>query len=186
MRCELSLRRRPDPAATTARPGRLSPGGSTGHNAAMEIRRITEVGICVRHLDQAVALFEHLFSAEVGPVIDVPLYDMRFRMCRVGKVDFEVMEPTAEQGVIHDFLARRGEGLHHIAFAVDDIDDTMGTLKSKGVRFVTDPPVTNHFPMVDYAGRSIDGDIQFTFTHPTSILGILFELIQYPADYQTP
>lgn len=152
----------------------------------MDIRRITEVGICVRDLDQAVALFEHLFNAEVGPVIDVPLYDMRFRMARVGKVDFEVMEPTAPKGVIHDFLERRGEGLHHIAFAVDDMGDTMDTLKGKGVRFVTDPPLTNHFPMVDYAGRHVDGDIQFTFTHPGSILGILFELIQYPPEYQTP
>ena len=152
----------------------------------MDVRRITEVGIAVRSLDQAVVLFTELFNADVGPVIDVPLYDMRFRMCRVGKVDFEVMEPTADKGVIHDFLVKRGEGLHHIAFAVDDIHDTMGTLGAKGVRFVTDPPMTNNFPMVDYAGRHIEGDISFTFSHPASFLGILFEFIQYPPDYQTP
>ncbi|MCP3991287.1 MAG: hypothetical protein GY724_19585 [Actinomycetia bacterium] len=152
----------------------------------MDIRRITEVGIAVRDLDQAVALFEHLFDAEVGELVDVPLYDMRFRMCRVGKVDFEVMEPTADSGVIADFLAKRGEGLHHIAFAVDDIDDTMSSLGAKGVRFVADHPVTNPMPAVDYAGRRFDDDISFTFSHPASILGILFEFIQYPDGFATP
>lgn len=152
----------------------------------MDIKRITEVGIAVRDLDQAVALFEHLFDADVGELVDVPLYDMRFRMCRVGKVDFEVMEPTAEHGVIADFLASRGEGLHHIAFAVDDIDDTMTTLGEKGVQFVADQPVSNRMPMVDYAGRRFDDEISFTFSHPKSILGILLEFIQYPEGYQTP
>ncbi len=137
-------------------------------------------------LDQGVVLLGHGCDAEVGELIDVPLYDMRFRMCRVGKVDFEVMEPTAERGVIADFLAKRGEGLHHIAFAVDDIDDTMSSLGAKGVRFVAEHPVTNRMPMIDYAGRRFDEDISFTFSHPTSILGILFEFIQYPDGYATP
>lgn len=152
----------------------------------MGFRRITEVGIAVRDLDQAVELFQTLFEAEVGELIDVPLYDMRFRMCRVGKVDFEVMEPTADTGVIADFLAKRGEGLHHIAFAVDDLEDSVDDLQAKGVRFVGDRPVTNRMPMVDYAGRRFDDEISFTFTHPSSILGILFELIQYPEGYATP
>ena len=76
----------------------------------MGVRRITEVGIAVEDLDRAVELFESLFEADVGELIDVPLYDMRFRMCRVGQVDFEVMEPTGPTGVIADFLAKRGEG----------------------------------------------------------------------------
>jgi methylmalonyl-CoA/ethylmalonyl-CoA epimerase len=152
----------------------------------MDIRRITEVGIAVRDLDKAVALFEHLFGAEAGELVDVPLYDMRFRMCRLGKVDFEVMEPTVDTGVIADFLAARGEGLHHIAFAVDDINNTMSTLGAKGVQFVADAPVSNSMPMVDFAGRRFEDDISFTFSHPKSILGILFEFIQYPDGYQTP
>jgi methylmalonyl-CoA/ethylmalonyl-CoA epimerase len=152
----------------------------------MGMRRITEVGIAVRDLEVAVALFRDLFDAEVGELIDVPLYDMRFRMCRVGKVDFEVMEPTAETGVIADFLAKRGEGLHHIAFAVDDLEASMGELSAKGVTFIGDRPVTSRTTMIDYAGRRFDDEISFTFTHPRSILGILFELIQYPEGYATP
>ncbi len=152
----------------------------------MDIQRITEVGIAVPDLDAAVALFENLFDADVGDLIQVPLYDMEFKMCRVGRVDFEVMAPTAETGVIADFLGKRGPGLHHIAFAVDDVVDTMQTLRAKGVQFVGETPATLTTSMVDFAGRRFDDEISFTFSHPTSILGILFEFIEYPDGYATP
>ncbi|MDH4383417.1 MAG: VOC family protein [Gammaproteobacteria bacterium] len=152
----------------------------------MDIRRITEVGIAVRDLAQATALFEHLFNASVGELIEVPRYAMHYRMCRVGKVDFEVMAPTGDTGVIADFLQKRGEGLHHIAFAVDDIQSTMNTLRKKNVRFVDDAPVREKLGFEDFAGRKFSEDIQFAFSHPASILGILFEFIQYPEGYQTP
>jgi methylmalonyl-CoA/ethylmalonyl-CoA epimerase len=152
----------------------------------MDIRRITEVGIAVRDLAQATALFEHLFNASVGELIEVPRYAMHYRMCRVGKVDFEVMAPTGDTGVIADFLKKRGEGLHHIAFAVDDIQSTMNTLREKNVRFVDDSPVREKLGFEDFAGRKFSEDIQFAFSHPASILGILFEFIQYPEGYQTP
>lgn len=152
----------------------------------MDIRRITEVGIAVRDLAQATALFEHLFNASLGELIEVPRYAMHYRMCRVGKVDFEVMAPTGDTGVIADFLEKRGEGLHHIAFAVDDIESTMNTLREKNVRFVDDAPVREKLGFEDFAGRKFSEDIQFAFSHPASILGILFEFIQYPEGYQTP
>jgi methylmalonyl-CoA/ethylmalonyl-CoA epimerase len=153
----------------------------------MDLRRITEVGVAVRDLEAATALLVDLLGADVGPVVEVPLYDMRFRMCRIGKVDFEVMEPTAEQGVIFDFLERRGEGLHHIAFATDDLAGTMDTLAAKGVAWIDPEPLRNRMPLVDYAGRRFDdAEIRFAFSHPRSILGILFEFIQYPEGYATP
>ncbi len=153
----------------------------------MDIRRITEVGVAVRDLDAASTLLVDLLGATAGPVVDVPRYEMRFRMCRLGKVDFELMEPTAERGVIHDFLVRRGEGLHHIAFAVDDLEDTMATLAAKRVAWVDPEPIRNRMPVVDYAGRVFDDtEIRFAFSQPKSILGILFEFIQYPDGYQTP
>ena len=83
-------------------------------------------------------------------------------------------------------LAKRGPGLHHIAFAVDDINDTMASLGDKGVQFVGDTPVTLATSMVDFAGRRFDDEISFTFSHPASILGILFEFIQYPDGFATP
>lgn len=152
----------------------------------MDIRRITEVGIAVRDLEQATRLFVELFNAEAGEITEIERYAMRFRMCRVGKVDFELMEATSDEGVIAEFIEQRGEGLHHIAFAVGDINDTMSSLGEKGVRFVDDAPIRTQLDVVDYAGRTFCDDIQFTFSRPASILGILFEFIEYPDGYQTP
>ena len=152
----------------------------------MDIQRITEVGVAVRDLEQATRLFVDLFNAEAGEVIEIERYSMRFRMCRIGKVDFELMEAIGGTGVIAEFIAKQGEGLHHVAFAVNDIKDTMGSLGEKGVRFVDDAPIRAQVDAVDYAGRKFCDDIQFTFSHPASILGILFEFIQYPDGYQTP
>lgn len=153
----------------------------------MDVRRITEVGVAVRDLEAATALLVDLLGGEAGPVVEVERYAMRFRMVRVGKVDFELMEPTGDGGVIADFLARRGEGLHHVAFAVDDLDDAMATLRTKKVAWVDPEPMANRMPVMDYAGRMFDdGEIRFAFTQPKSILGILFEFIQYPEGYATP
>ncbi len=152
----------------------------------MDIRRITEVGVAVRDLERATALMVDVLGASAGEVVEVPEYGMRFRMCRVGRIDFELMEPSGEGGVIAAFLAKRGEGLHHIAFAVDDIDAATGTLRAKGVRFVEDAPIRKQLNVVDYAGREFRDDIRFTFSHPDSILGILFEFIEYPPGYATP
>ena len=151
----------------------------------MDIQRITEIGVAVRDLNQATQLLVTLFSAIVGDVTEVADYAMRYRMCRVGKIDCELMEPTADNGIIADFIKKRGEGLHHIAFAVDDLADTMSTLRKKAVRFVGDAPMCQQLNGVDYAGRAFSDDIQFTFSHPASILGILFEFIQYPKGYQS-
>jgi methylmalonyl-CoA/ethylmalonyl-CoA epimerase len=127
-----------------------------------------------------------LFDATVGAGTEVPEYDMRCCMCRVGKVDFELMEPTGSTGVVADLLARRGEGLHHVAFAVDDVAATINYLQSRSVRFVGEHPITKTLPCVDFAGRPFCEELQFTFSHPASILGILLEFIQYPKKYATP
>lgn len=152
----------------------------------MKIRRISEVGVAVKDLEQATKVFVDVFGAEPGPIIDMPLYSMRYRMCRVGQVDFELMEPVEGQGVIAKFLESRGEGLHHIAFAVDDLAGGMKSFEQKGVGFVSEGPIEGPGHSVDYAGREISGNVKMTFSLPSSILGILFEYIEYPEGYQTP
>lgn len=156
------------------------------YDGPMKIKRITEVGVAVRDVEAATRLFVDLLGAEPGPLIDMPLYDMRYRMCRVGKVDFELMEPVGNKGVIANFLKSRGEGLHHIAFAVEDLAQGMASLQGKEVRFVNDQPMEDQAHGLDYAGRPVSGEAKLTFSNPSSILGILFEFIEYPEGYQTP
>ena len=153
---------------------------------SMKIKRITEVGVAVKDLEQATRVFVDLLGAEAGPVVDMPLYNMHYRMCRVGKIDFELMAPSGNEGVISKFLESRGEGLHHVAFAVEDLAEGMKYLKSKEVRFVSEEPLKLHSESLDYAGRLISGNGKFTFSIPDSFVGILFEFIEYPEEYQTP
>ena len=68
----------------------------------------------------------------------MPLYAMRYRMCRVGKVDFELMEPVGEEGVISKFLNSRGEGIHHVAFAVEEATPIKERLVAAGATPVSD------------------------------------------------
>lgn len=156
------------------------------YDGSMKIKRITEVGVAVHDLEASTRLFVDLLGAEPGPLVDMPRYNMRYRMCRVGKIDFELMEPVGTEGPIANFLKARGEGLHHIAFAVEDLGKGMIALKRQGVRFVNDQPLEDYAPCVDYAGHPVSGQSKFTFSVPSSISGILFEFIQYPGEYQTP
>lgn len=154
----------------------------------MDIERITEVGIAVEDLEQATRLFVDMLGASAEPVRVVERYQMRYRMCRLGKVDFELMEPLenegAREGVIADFLRKRGPGLHHIAFAVNDIDRGAGDLVDKGVRFIEQAPFDLRLQGVDFAGRAFNDDVKITFAHPSSLLGVLFEFIEYPPGYR--
>ncbi len=156
------------------------------YEGPMKIKRISEVGVAVKDLEKATRVFVELLGAEPGPIVDMPLYNMRYRMCRVGKIDFELMAPTSDGGVITKFLESRGEGLHHIAFAVEDLAEGMESLKGKGVRFVAHDPLEGHGDSMDYTGSRVSGHAKFIFSIPRDISGILFEFIQYPDDYQTP
>jgi len=149
----------------------------------VKIERITEVGVAVRNLDKAVRLMVEMLGAEASEIVTVEMYNMRFCMCRVGQVDFELMEPIDGQGVIADFLKKRGQGLHHVAFAVENLDQGMQGLKEKGVRFVSEQPLTIQGHGRDMAGNEISGEGNFTFSIPSSLLGVLFEFIEYPAGY---
>jgi len=151
----------------------------------MEIKRITEIGVAVDDLEQATRLFVDLLGATAEPVHVVERYQMRYRMCRLGKVDFELMEPLGDAGVIADFLRKRGPGLHHVAFAVHDIHEGASALAARGVRFVEEAPFDLRLHGVDFAGRVFDDDVKITFAHPASMLGVLFEFIEYPPGYRT-
>lgn len=152
----------------------------------MEIERITEIGVAVEDLEQATRLFVEMLGATAEPARVVERYQMRYCMCRLGKVDFELMEPLEDEGVIADFLRKHGPGLHHVAFAVRDIEDGARALERKGVRFVEEVPFELRLEGMDFAGRPFDADVKITFAHPASFLGVLFEFIEYPAGYQAP
>ena len=139
----------------------------------MKVKQITEVGVAVKDLDKASRLFVDLLGANAGEIITVERYKMRYRMCRVGKIDFEIMEPLEDEGVIADFIKARGEGVHHIGFAVDNLEDYFVFFKERGVKLIDNKP------------QELCG-AKYAFLHPSSFLGAMFELIEYPKDFELP
>jgi methylmalonyl-CoA/ethylmalonyl-CoA epimerase len=137
------------------------------------LKKITEIGVAVRDLEKVTDALVRCFGGEAGEVFEMPQFGMRFRMVRIADVDFELMEPTDENGMIARFICTHGEGLHHVAFAVDRAADRMADLKEKGCRMINDTPL-------DLLGGKVG------FLHPGSFGGIMFELIEYPGEYIPP
>jgi methylmalonyl-CoA/ethylmalonyl-CoA epimerase len=151
----------------------------------MKIDCITEVAIAVHDLDDAIARLVEVFGATPGEIHEFPGYAMRFCMCRVGQIDFEMMAPTGD-GVIARFLAKRGEGIHHIAFAVDDIGRVQRKLEGLGLKFANDEAQSAAYPVLDFAGRISTGTNSFAFVKPASFMGVLLEFVEYAPGFQLP
>jgi len=131
------------------------------------VANIEEVVLAVENQDEVVALFEDLFGFEFKDSWDMPMYDMRVKSARVGNTQFQIVGSTSPtpDAFITRFIKDRGEGIHHIAFNVSNLDETIDRLKAKGVRLVPEQPV-------GVAGRA-----RFIFVHPKSVHGVLIELL---------
>lgn len=139
----------------------------------MKIKKITEVGVAVRDLGKSTRHFVDVLGAQPGEIITVKRYQMRYQMCRLGKVDFELMEPIGSEGIIADFIKKRGEGLHHIAFGVENLEEGLAFLEGRGFR------------LIDKAPQDLHG-AKFAFIHPSSFSGVMMELIEYPEGFDLP
>ena len=131
----------------------------------MGIKKVIEVGVAVKDLDKAIKLFTEVLGAKAGETMTFDSYGMKFVMCRLGDVDFELMAPTRPEGVIGKFIEARGEGLHHIALNTDNIEQQWKELAEKGIRLIDKSP-------------NVHEGHKFGFIHPKSFHGVMFEIIQ--------
>jgi methylmalonyl-CoA/ethylmalonyl-CoA epimerase len=129
------------------------------------IKRITEIGVAVKNLMSAGNKFHEILGAQRGIVLNSPEYDMAVQMFRTGNIEFELMQPASPQSIIAQFLKKRGEGPHHLAFEVEDIAETITWMKKHNVKIINNQPV------------SVD-DLKASFLHPESFGGVLIELIE--------
>ena len=127
------------------------------------VENIEEVVLVVEHQDEVVSLFEDLFGFEFKAEWDMPMYEMHVKSARVGETQFQVVGSTnpAPDAFINKFLKNRGEGLHHIAFKTNNLDEAVARLKEKGATLIPEGHV---------------GKPGLTFVHPKSTHGVLIEL----------
>lgn len=127
--------------------------------------RLHHVGIVVADLDQAIADYEILGFSD-GERHDIPEQHIIAVTFRAGPGWVELIQPTDLEGPIARYMAKRGEGTHHIAYAVDDIAAALERLRQAGVRLIDETP------------RSGAHGWKIAFIHPESCHGVLTELVQ--------
>ena len=126
---------------------------------------IDHLGIAVRSLSAAKTIYEKL-GLQVSAEETVAAEQVRLVMVGVGNSRLELLEPTSEQSTIAKFIAKRGEGLHHIALRVSGLQSIVARLKKDGVRLVSDQI------------RVGAGGHRYVFVHPASTAGVLLELVE--------
>ncbi len=126
---------------------------------------IDHLGIAVKSLAQARKFYEQL-GMQVMPEEEVAPEKVRLAMVPVGESRIELLEPTADDSPIARFLARRGEGLHHVCLSVDNLASTVESLKQAGVRLISEQIQIG-------AGGHL-----YVFVHPSSAGGVLLELCE--------
>src|SRR5579863_6053209 len=126
---------------------------------------IDHLGIAVKSLAAAKAIYEKL-GLTVSPEETVPQEQVRLAMIAVGESRLELLEATSENSTIAKFIAKRGEGLHHVCLKVPDLTAVVERLKKDGVRLVSEEIKTGA------------GGHKYVFVHPASTGGVLLELVQ--------
>ena len=127
--------------------------------------KIDHLGIAVRSLDTALKFYRDQLGLEVSLRETVASEKVNVAMLPLGQPRIELLEATERDSVIGKFVDKRGEGLHHVAIQVPDLNAAVERLKSKGARLLNDP-------------RPGAGGHLYVFVHPSSTGGVLLELIQ--------
>ena len=130
--------------------------------------KIEHVAIAVADLDAAVELYRDVWGLEVEHRERVEDQGVEEAMVRIGESYLQLLGATGPDTTVGKFLERRGEGLHHIAYEVDDLVGTLAELKDQGV------------PLIDEAPRKGGRGHMVAFVHPKGNRGLLVELIQKP------
>ena len=128
------------------------------------MQKVEHIGIAVKSLETAVPLFEKLLNAACYKTETVASEKVNTAFFRQGETKIELLESTDPEGVISRFLEKKGEGLHHVAFDVDDIEAEMERLKNEGFVLLSEKPK----PGAD--------NKLVCFLHPKHTAGVLVEL----------
>ena len=129
------------------------------------LKRISHMGFAVKDLDAAVKLYRDVFGLQPAHRWTAPDDRMEAASFHVGGIEIELMQPTSSESPIAKFIAKRGEGIHHVAYKVDDVADALRRASAAGVETIDKQP--------RHGG---DGKTRIGFLHPKSTMGVLTEL----------
>jgi len=132
----------------------------------MELSHIEHIGIAVKSLDEAIPYYENVLGLRCYAIEEVADQKVKTAFFKVGQTKLELLESTDPEGPIGKFIEKRGEGMHHIAFAVKNLEDRLHEAEEKGVR------------LIDAKPRKGAEGLDIAFLHPKSTFGVLTEFCE--------
>ena len=132
------------------------------------LEKIYHLGYAVENIEAAAWFYEEHFGARVGEPEEVEEQGVVTTMFEVGESMIELVQPTRPDSPVGKFLEKRGEGFHHVAFQVDNLESALRELKENGVELIDEEP------------RIGAGGTRMAFLHPRGAHGVLTELVELP------
>jgi methylmalonyl-CoA/ethylmalonyl-CoA epimerase len=129
----------------------------------MNITHIEHIGIAVNNLADAIPYYENVLGLKCYAIEEVTDQKVKTAFFMVGQTKIELLESTDPEGPIGKFIEKKGPGVHHLAFAVNNVNDALAEVAEKGVQ------------LIDKAGRKGAEGMNIGFLHPKSTLGVLTE-----------
>ncbi|MBS7385104.1 MAG: methylmalonyl-CoA epimerase [Candidatus Egerieousia sp.] len=135
----------------------------------MKLSHIEHLGIAVKSLEEAIPYYEQVLGLKCYSIEEVADQKVRTAFFKIGQTKLELLESTDPEGTIAKFIEKKGEGIHHLAFAVEDgVQNALTELEGKGVK------------LIDKAPRKGAEGLNIAFLHPKSTIGVLTELCEKP------
>jgi len=131
------------------------------------IRGLDHVAIAVNKLDDALEIFQRQLGLKLEKIRVVEQQKVKAALLHAGETKIELLEPTDSESTVAKFLEKRGEGIHHIALAISDIESHLKELKEKGIALIDEKPRTG-----------MEGG-KIAFLHPKSTKNVLIELVEH-------
>jgi methylmalonyl-CoA/ethylmalonyl-CoA epimerase len=127
---------------------------------------IEHIGIAVKSIDEAIKYYENILGLKCYAIEEVADQKVKTAFFKVGQTKLELLEPTSTDSPVAKFIEKKGEGIHHIAFAVDKINDTLKEVENKGIK------------LIDKQSRKGAEGLNIGFLHPKSTFGVLTEFCE--------
>jgi methylmalonyl-CoA/ethylmalonyl-CoA epimerase len=127
------------------------------------VKRIDHIGIAVKSIETALPFYTEVLQLPLLGVEAVESEKVKVAFLKLGESKLELLEPLTADSAIATFIEKRGEGLHHVALAVDSIQERINEIKEKGIRMINETP------------KKGAGGAMVAFMHPNSTGGVLFE-----------
>lgn len=130
----------------------------------MNISRVDHIGIAVKSIEESLKFYEGILGIKSVAREEVEDQKVITAFLPLGDTEVELLQSTSEEGPIAKFIDKKGEGIHHIAFRVDDIEKALEELKAQGIRLIDEVP------------RIGAGGAKIAFIHPKATNGVLIEI----------